>query len=86
MGSGHQSQPRPVAQPPLARKGGQFAYRPSGRSAASPPESYVAIQYRAQAISKEEVHGEIPNIVSEVLKEELSYRAQARKFLWEFFD
>ena len=86
MGFGQDSEPRPVASPPLARKGGRSGHRSRGPSGAGPSESYVTVQYRERAIAKEEVHSEIPNIVSEVFKEEISYRAQARKFLWEFFD
>lgn len=86
MGSGQDSKPLPVASPPLARKGGHAAHRPRTRSAASPPENFVAVEYRELSVVKDELHSEIPNILSEVFKEELSYRSQARRFLWEFFD
>lgn len=86
MGSGQDAKPRPVASPPLARKSRYAGNRPRGRSEVSSPESSVTVQYRECAFTTEEVHSEIPNIVTEVIKEELSYRAQARKFLWEFFD
>lgn len=86
MGSGQDATPRPVASPPLARKGEHSGHRPRGPSGASSQENYVTVQYRERALAQEEIHSEIPNIVSEVFKEELSYRAQARKFLWEFFD
>ena len=85
MGS-QDSKLQPAASPPLARHGERSARRPRSRPVAARPESHVTVEYRDRAFEQRGVHGEITSIVSEIFKEELSYRAQARKFLWEFFD
>jgi hypothetical protein len=86
MDSGQDSKPRPLASPPLARMGEHSAHKPRGRSGTSRLEDHLTIAYRDRAIAKKDVQSEILILESEIFKEELSYRAQARKFLWEFFD
>lgn len=86
MDTGQGSKSRPAASPPLARQGEHSAHRPGSRSGAARPDRHVTIHYGGRAIAKEQAHSEISNFVSEIFKEELSYRVQARKFLWEFFD
>lgn len=85
MGS-QDSKPQPAASPPLARHGERSVRRPRSRPSAGRAESYVTVEYSDSAIAQKGLRGENPNFVSEIFKEELSYRAQARKFLWEFFD
>lgn len=85
MGS-QDSKLQPAASPPLARHGERSARRPRTRPAAPRHENYMTVEYSDRALAQRGVHGEMTSIVSEIFKEELSYRAQARKFLWEFFD
>jgi hypothetical protein len=85
MGS-QDSKPQPAVSPPLARHGEHPSRRPRSRPGAGRPENYVTVEYSDRAFAEKGAHGEITNIVSEIFKEELTYRAQARKFLWEFFD
>lgn len=91
MGSGENSRPAPLASPPLAKKevqteGEPVHHRPRRPSAGGRSQSHVAIQFRKTRFWEDKQHEAIPISVSEVFREELSYRAQARKFLWEFFD
>lgn len=86
MDSGEVSRPRPSASPPLARKGGQSGHRSQLRSPDSPPQPSISIQYYERVATTEERNNDFSNIVSEIFKEDLAYRALARKFLWEFFD
>lgn len=86
MDTGQDSKPRPTASPPLARKGGRSVHRSSERSGSGPAEIHLKGACHDRVIAKKEVQREIPNILCEVFREEISYRAQARKFLWEFFD
>lgn len=91
MSSGENTMPRPLASPLLAPKavqikGGHTGHRSVGRSDAGHPRAYESIQGRDRTISKEKQRNEISLFVCEIFKEDLSDRAQARKFLWEFFD
>jgi hypothetical protein len=86
MDTGQGSNPRPSASSPSLRQGGHPAHARRSLPQASRPEKRVTVHYGGRAIAKEEVHSEISNFVSEIFKEELSYKVQARKFLWEFFD
>jgi hypothetical protein len=91
MGSGENAIPRPLASPPLAQKtalikGGHTRHRSGARPGVSRSQSYESIENRNRTIVNEELCLEVSNYVCEVFKEDISDRAQARKFLWEFFD
>lgn len=60
---------------------GGLSSRPEGN--ALKPER--KLHYQLRAISTEE-HDCDPVNFADILKEEFSYRTQARRFLWEFFD
>ncbi|MFP5235041.1 MAG: hypothetical protein ACLGSD_03995 [Acidobacteriota bacterium] len=61
-------------------------YLPLGTSPASGMEASAFLLYCEQTILKNEGGTELGDIVNEIFKEELSDRAQARRYLWEFFD
>lgn len=80
MRSGEQPMPEPLNSAPLA------AYRLYGRSQANIVEVSAFLQYREQTTLNGDLNSEIDDIVHEIFKEDLSDRAQARQYLWEFFD
>jgi hypothetical protein len=91
MGSGDLSIPRPSASPPLApkatsAKGKRTGRRLRERPEAGPSQQKVIIRHRNYFI--EERNGEVLNAACacEIFREEVSERAMARKFMWEFFD
>lgn len=86
MDSGKVSKPQPAASPPLAGTGRLSGHRSRSRSPEVRPESSVSFQYYEHVSTTEELNSDFPEIVSEIFKEDLTYRALARKFLWEFFD
>ena len=86
MGSSENSTLGPLASPPPAGKGGRSEHRLRGRPAANRTQPSLTLQDRSRGVSSKGRHGEISEIVCELFREDLSYRAQARKFLWEFFD
>jgi hypothetical protein len=91
MGTGENSKPTPLASQPLAKKMIQkkdepARHRPRHRPETGGAQCHVAIESVENAIWEEKLQSGNPNFVSEIFKEEISYRAQARKFLWEFFD
>lgn len=90
MSSGEVSKPGPSASLPLTRelarkKAGHSERRRGGRTAGR-SQSGVSVQYVETVSSAEDLKSEFPSIMSEIFKEDLAYRALARKFLWEFFD
>lgn len=91
MGSGENSRPAPLASPPLAKKdvhteGEPVHHRPRRAPGDSGSLSHAATPIRKAKFWEDKQQKAVPISVSEVFREELSYRAQARKFLWEFFD
>ena len=91
MGSGENSKPTPLASQPLAQmiartKGESARRRPRRRPQGGGSQFHAAIQTVEGAAWEGKLRSDIPSFISEVFKEEISYRAQARKFLWEFFD
>jgi hypothetical protein len=94
MSSGDVSRPGPSGSQPLARehghtKPGRSEQRRRDRTPGSRPQTGVTVQ-RFESISStqetQELRSEFPSVISEIVKEDLTYRAQARRFLWEFFD
>ncbi|HEV2325642.1 MAG TPA: hypothetical protein VGS10_16950 [Terracidiphilus sp.] len=67
-------------------KGESARRRPRRLPEAGGSQFHAAMQTIESAAWQGKVRSDIPSFISEVFKEELSYRAQARKFLWEFFD
>lgn len=81
MNSSETTMPPPLSAQPLSRQAARRPYRPRRNR----PQLNGKFQYRIHAISIEELDCDPVNI-AEIFKEELSYRAQARRFLWEYFD
>jgi hypothetical protein len=91
MDSGDVLRLRQLASPPPAQeaapaKGGRTGHRSRGQSAVGRPQPCVTLQHRERTFSIEEPNHEMPTIVCEIFSEDLSYRVQSRKLLWEFFD
>jgi hypothetical protein len=85
MGSGENSTLRPLASQPLAENDSRFGCG-LRRWGANRAELSVTHQHHGSGISDEAWPSDISHIVYEFYKEDVSNRAQARKFLWEFFD
>jgi len=91
MSSGDVSRPGPSGSQPLARehghtKPGRSEQRRRDRMPGSRPQTGVTVQHFESISSTEELRSEFPSVMSEIVKDDLTYRAQARRFLWEFFD
>ncbi len=91
MALAENSMPQPLALQPLAHKtvrnkSGGSEHPPRDRSGTIRSRPVEGVQQHHRAISRDKPQEEIPNFVSEVFMEEYSYRTQARRFLWEFFD
>jgi hypothetical protein len=84
MNSSDTAMPPPLAAPLLVRQEAPSRRRPF-RPRSNRPQRDGKLPYRVRAISIEELDCDPVNI-AEIFKEELSYRAQARRFLWEYFD
>jgi hypothetical protein len=91
MGSGEIFGARQTASPPKAveanpAKGGGARRRPRYRSGTVSSPQSVTVQYSSSIT--QELNNELLNAACacEILQEELSERALARKFMWEFFD
>jgi len=83
MGSSEASMPALLSSPPLRQDS------PSGcracRKGAKRQQANGKVQCRDRVISIDELDCDPANIAA-IFKEDLSERATARKFLWEFFD
>lgn len=86
MGSGEYSMLRPLAPQPLAVEDRRSGIGLRGRSGANRGESSVTHSRHSCGNSSQERLSDISDIVCDLFREDLSNRAQARKFLWEFFD
>lgn len=86
MNSGELSRPGPLASQPLARKGAQSGHGSRARLKGNRPQTCAVVQHHELSLSMEQLNNETPIITCEIFKEDVSYRAQSRKFLWEFFD
>lgn len=90
MTSGGMSKPGPSASPPLTRETGRAKTGRSehrrGRAPAIHPQAGVTLQCSGSVSTVEESKTEFTSVISEIFKEDIAYRTQARKFLWEFFD
>lgn len=92
MRSGGHAKPRLAASPPSAHgdvlKGVQSGSRLHDRSGNRLAQRRATIFSQSYAISTAELSSEILTLAcaGEIFREDLSERAQARKFMWEFFD
>lgn len=80
MSSAKQPMPEPLGSAPLA------GYPIDGWWPANAVQASAFLQYRQQTTTNGDLGSEIGDIVYEIFKEERSDRAQARQYLWEFFD
>jgi hypothetical protein len=86
MSSGENPMLRPLASQPLAPNDLSTGVGLRGRAGANRAECSVTYSHYGCRISNQERLSNISDIVCEIYKEDLANRAQARKFLWEFFD
>jgi len=84
MGSNEVTMPALLTSPPPAGQNDGSASR-SGQQAANRPQVTGKVQCRDRVISTDGIDCDPANI-TDIFKEDLIYRAQARRFLWEFFD
>ena len=61
-------------------------YLPLESSLASGMQTSAFLLYRETTTLEQDLSTEIADIVSEIFKEDLADRRQARRYLWEFFD
>lgn len=85
MNSAENAMSPPLSSSPPVRKAGTSGRRPC-RPRTTRPQPDRNLQHRDRGISVEELNCEPLTVVCEVFKYELPLRAQARRFLWEFFD
>lgn len=92
MKSGNPPAPQPSASPPVARPQPPSGRRPR-RQVQQRPQLNGNVRSEDCTASTEEFHLEIQNSVCgvltsvrEMLLEDISYKVEARQYLWEYFD
>lgn len=83
-----QSASQPLSHQVIQADGGGAGRRTRGQSAISRLPQCVTIYYRDDGISSQEPNNDVLNYACacEIFREEISERAQAHKFMWEYFD
>lgn len=80
MRSGEPSRPEPLSPAPLA------CHRLLGQSQPDGIRASAFLEYGQQIKLKGNLSSDLGDIVHDIFKEDLLDRAQARRYLWEFFD
>jgi len=84
MSANESSKPPPSTSPLRAEQRERSGRRPC-RPVANRTHPIGTLQYWGHVISIAELDCD-PATIADIFKEDVSYRAQARRFLWEFFD